>query len=330
MIDFHCHIIPGLDDGPRSWAESLDMARIAQSDGISAVVCTPHVKRRYATPTLREISERAQELQRRLGDAGIDVELYVAAEVAIERNIAELIERGEIPTIGRSTQEALTPAASAPGGLVPGASVQAISAQEGPARATSVRATSAPAAFVPATSGPAASARYVLLELPWARIPPYTETVISELLSIHVTPVIAHLERYHQIIIDPGRARDFVEMGALAQVNAGSLTGMFGHDVSIAANILVSHRMAHVIGSDAHSSGRRSPRLREARQIIEDMLGTEYASQLTSQNARAIVSGRVLKPQQPQEYEGPRPASWKRGLLGRAAFYITRQLRGLK
>lgn len=280
MIDFHCHIIPGLDDGPRSWAESLDMARIARSDGIAAIVCTPHIKRGYATPTWHAISERVQEFRSRLYDAGLDVQLHVAAEVAIERNIADLIDRGEIPTIGQTAPEA--------------------------------------------------SARYVLLELPWASIPRYTEAVISELLSMHVTPIIAHLERYHQIIIDPGRARDFVEMGALAQVNAGSLTGMFGHDVSIAANILVSHRMAHVLGSDAHSSRRRSPRLREARQIIEDMLGTEYASQLTSQNAVEILSGRVLEPQQPREYEGPRPASWRRGLLGRAAFYITRQLRGLK
>lgn len=273
MIDFHCHVLPGLDDGPESWDESLEMARIAQSDGISEIVCTPHIKKGYATPTLRQISERAKEMEFRARESGIAVKFHVAAEVAIERNLADLIERGEIATIG----------------------------------------------------GPA---RYILLELPWEGIPSYTESVISELLSSGATPIIAHLERYHEVITDPRKAGELLEMGALAQVNSGSIMGMFGMDVQETAHILLTHFMAHVIGSDAHSSGRRSPQMRAARDAIEGMLGAETAARLTELNASQILAGRRLGPWTSARYEGPRAPAWRRGIGGRIAFYITRQLLG--
>jgi len=42
MIDLHCHILPGIDDGPELLDESIEMCRIAANDGISKLVCTPH------------------------------------------------------------------------------------------------------------------------------------------------------------------------------------------------------------------------------------------------------------------------------------------------
>ena len=43
MIDCHCHILPGIDDGASDIAESVAMARLAFADGISKIVATPHV-----------------------------------------------------------------------------------------------------------------------------------------------------------------------------------------------------------------------------------------------------------------------------------------------
>lgn len=43
MIDLHCHILPGVDDGPATLDEALDMARLAVEDGISTVIATPHL-----------------------------------------------------------------------------------------------------------------------------------------------------------------------------------------------------------------------------------------------------------------------------------------------
>jgi protein-tyrosine phosphatase len=43
MIDLHCHILPGVDDGPQGEEEALAMARVAVEDGIRVIVATPHL-----------------------------------------------------------------------------------------------------------------------------------------------------------------------------------------------------------------------------------------------------------------------------------------------
>lgn len=48
MIDIHCHILPEVDDGPKSWDVSLEMCRVAAADGIEHMVATPHANDRYA------------------------------------------------------------------------------------------------------------------------------------------------------------------------------------------------------------------------------------------------------------------------------------------
>ena len=49
MIDTHCHLLPGLDDGPATLPGSLDLARALVADGVEHVVCTPHFSRRHLT-----------------------------------------------------------------------------------------------------------------------------------------------------------------------------------------------------------------------------------------------------------------------------------------
>jgi protein-tyrosine phosphatase len=45
MIDLHCHILPGVDDGAQSFAEAVAMCRLAAADGCEAMVATPHQRR---------------------------------------------------------------------------------------------------------------------------------------------------------------------------------------------------------------------------------------------------------------------------------------------
>jgi protein-tyrosine phosphatase len=42
MVDIHCHVLPGIDDGPETWEETAEMCRIAAEDGITHIVATPH------------------------------------------------------------------------------------------------------------------------------------------------------------------------------------------------------------------------------------------------------------------------------------------------
>jgi protein-tyrosine phosphatase len=66
MVDIHCHILPGLDDGPDSLEEALKMAEMAVTDGITHVVATPHADDQYRfSPDL--VHQRRNELQAGLG-----------------------------------------------------------------------------------------------------------------------------------------------------------------------------------------------------------------------------------------------------------------------
>src|SRR5690348_5855185 len=67
MVDVHCHILPGLDDGPEDIEESLAMAESAISDGITHVVATPHCNNNYPFDYARVQSLR-EHLQIEIGD----------------------------------------------------------------------------------------------------------------------------------------------------------------------------------------------------------------------------------------------------------------------
>jgi protein-tyrosine phosphatase len=66
MVDLHCHILPGLDDGAKSIEDSLAMAEDAISDGITHVVATPHANSNYAFEFSR-VRAASKELSERLG-----------------------------------------------------------------------------------------------------------------------------------------------------------------------------------------------------------------------------------------------------------------------
>jgi protein-tyrosine phosphatase len=67
MVDIHCHLLPGLDDGPDSMEEAVQMAEMAIEDGITHVVATPHANDRYAFVP-ETIQKRRDEIQERVGN----------------------------------------------------------------------------------------------------------------------------------------------------------------------------------------------------------------------------------------------------------------------
>ncbi|MEP6643918.1 MAG: CpsB/CapC family capsule biosynthesis tyrosine phosphatase [Acidobacteriaceae bacterium] len=67
MIDIHCHILPDVDDGPKSWESATEMCRMALADGIEHMVATPHSNERYHYD--REyLSRLLNDLRERIGE----------------------------------------------------------------------------------------------------------------------------------------------------------------------------------------------------------------------------------------------------------------------
>lgn len=81
MIDLHCHILPGVDDGALDIRDSAGMARQAVADGIEAVCATPHIRHDHDV-RIHEVEDRVAALNRHLRDEGIAVEVLTGGEVA--------------------------------------------------------------------------------------------------------------------------------------------------------------------------------------------------------------------------------------------------------
>lgn len=80
MIDTHCHLLPGLDDGPQTMGDAVALARRLVADGVSNVLCTPHFSRLFPTDH-GEAVERLGELRDALAGAAVPLELALAAEI---------------------------------------------------------------------------------------------------------------------------------------------------------------------------------------------------------------------------------------------------------
>ncbi len=81
MIDLHCHILPGLDDGALDLEDSVAMARQAERDGIAIVCATPHIRHDHDV-AIEELPARVRALQQRLDGDGVDVRILPGGELA--------------------------------------------------------------------------------------------------------------------------------------------------------------------------------------------------------------------------------------------------------
>jgi protein-tyrosine phosphatase len=81
VIDLHCHILPGVDDGSLDLDDSLAMARQAVNDGIERVCATPHIRHDHDV-RIEQIADRVETLNRALRDEGLPVEILKGGEVA--------------------------------------------------------------------------------------------------------------------------------------------------------------------------------------------------------------------------------------------------------
>ncbi len=91
MIDLHCHILPGIDDGARTMEEAVEMCRMAAADGCRAMVATPHQRRGAWWNSDREaITALARDLQTAVGNA---LRVLVGGEVHVDSELLAEIEK---------------------------------------------------------------------------------------------------------------------------------------------------------------------------------------------------------------------------------------------
>lgn len=102
MIDLHCHVLPGIDDGPATIADSLELARAAARLGTRTIVATPHVSWRYDNDA-SAIAQLVGEVNDALAADGIGLEVIAGAEVAMARAVDLAPEQLSALTLGEGS-----------------------------------------------------------------------------------------------------------------------------------------------------------------------------------------------------------------------------------
>lgn len=100
MYDLHCHFIPGLDDGARTVEEAIQLLKMAQLNGISHIVSTPHINPGHFDNTLAGIQQGLASLKAAAIEAGVSVQLAAAAEVRLCSELPGWVESGSLPYLG--------------------------------------------------------------------------------------------------------------------------------------------------------------------------------------------------------------------------------------
>jgi protein-tyrosine phosphatase len=96
LIDLHCHLLPGIDDGAANLEVSIEMARMAVADGVTAIACTPHIFPGVYNNSGPDIRLRIDRLQLELDAAAIECRLVCGSDAHIAPDLVAKLNSGEV------------------------------------------------------------------------------------------------------------------------------------------------------------------------------------------------------------------------------------------
>lgn len=99
-VDLHSHVLPGIDDGAATWEDSIAMCEIALHSGTSVLAATPHIRVDYPDVHAPELAGLVAELNDKLSERGLDIEVVVGAEVALVDALDRRAEELELVSLG--------------------------------------------------------------------------------------------------------------------------------------------------------------------------------------------------------------------------------------
>lgn len=235
FIDTHNHILPGVDDGAADVEVSIQMARVAQADGITTIIVTPHVVEGMFEG--HDLDERVATLQGVLDRHEIAVRLVRGAEIPMSLCLSG--DRAQLKRL-------------------------------------------------------AIGGRYLLMESAETNFDQVTRAVYQVRLN-GFYPVLAHPERtaYAQKSLD--QLEDLVNREEVyCQLTVASMEGLFGPASQKTCAAMAKRGLVHLLASDAHSPGKRAPRLAASHDKLARLAGHEAARIAVFDNPSRMIGGRPL------------------------------------
>lgn len=209
MIDFHTHILPGIDDGAKTPSVSAKIMLQDEQQGVKEIVCTPHYYGNISAAQFLSLRSEAYDAIRPLTPEGIKTRLG-----------AEVLLTG----VNDPDDESLCSLAI-----------------EG--------------------------TRCVMIELPYESWRESLFEKISDFIAnTGYSPIVAHVERYAEIMKNPALVNLLVNMGCYIQVNTGAFLNKYSKKFALA---LLKHGLIHCLGTDAHDDENRAPDYAAAKAVVE-------------------------------------------------------------
>ncbi len=134
----------------------------------------------------------------------------------------------------------------------------------------------------------------MFVEFPSEHVFRGVKELFFELMSEGITPIIAHPERNSVFARNPSFLFELVQMGALAQANSGSFSGIYGREAEEVVFRFLELNLIHFIASDGHNTRSLAPRLSEALKKAEMVIGEEQARALVKENPEAVLEDREI------------------------------------
>ncbi|MHA7580071.1 tyrosine-protein phosphatase [Paenibacillus vandeheii] len=142
-----------------------------------------------------------------------------------------------------------------------------------------------------------AGSRYMLLELPFGHIPSQFPGILQELKLAGIIPIIAHPERNRPIQNNPDLLVEYLGQGALCQITAQSVMGLFGRKVQKWCFHFCKENGFHFISSDAHNLEDRTFMMTAAYHLLERRFGSRLVQSLQN-NAWSVWNNQIIEPEE--------------------------------
>lgn len=236
FVDVHCHLAPGIDDGPESLAEAVLLCRQAATEGCFGALATVHQRGQYPQNGRDAIFAAVEKLRQHLVYERIPLQVRPSAEWLIDSSWFEL----------------------------PDPIVDLVTMSDG--------------------------GKYALLEFP-GNCPHHTDIIVKKLEPFGIRPVLAHVDRYPELLFDVAQVQYLVEDGFIVQMNSDSIDGRLGEEPQTACRRLIQAGLVHLVASDGHREEARPIRLKAAFETVSRWTDPATAELLFAKNPLAIWEG---------------------------------------
>jgi len=141
-----------------------------------------------------------------------------------------------------------------------------------------------------------ADSRYALIEFLPGEDYSYIRDALGRVASFGYWPILAHVERYTNVINRMDKAVGLKEdTGCYFQVNAASITGEYGFTTKKVTRKLLREELVEFIATDAHrNEGKRSPKMKACAEWVEKKMGREKAEKIFRRNPEAILADQMM------------------------------------